>query len=119
MLTQPIIIVLDKFSEMDVEEPIPDCVNRNFEITGLDVVEPSSLPSLGLAKCQKLCKHTLGCLYFSWRHDYVPQCFLKLGDAAEPWNDASVLPRLASYSGPAKCGTKYLLSVYTLNILRL
>ena len=89
-------------------ETVPSCVHRNIDITGFDVIQPSSLPSIGLAECQKLCELTLGCAYFSWRNGYVVQCFLKFSEAAKSWQEVTAFPRPNYYSGPAKCGIKFI-----------
>ena len=107
-----IAFILDKLSENAISETIPSCVHRNFYITGLDVIAPSSLPTVGLTECQKLCQLTVGCVYFSWRNGYVVQCFLKLSMASKPWQEITSFPRPNYYSGPANCGMKFTSSLY-------
>ena len=95
-------------SEYDLEQEIPQCVRKNIDIKGYDIVDPKNLPTKSLRKCQELCQLTLGCQYFSWSKVPIKQCFLKLREAVASWNEEATTPNLNVYSGPANCGKKCL-----------
>ena len=95
-------------SEYDLEQDIPQCLRRNFDIKGYDIVDPKSIPTKSLTQCQEFCRITLGCQYFSWNKGPVKQCFLKLREAVVSWHEESTTPHTNVYSGPANCGKNYL-----------
>ena len=98
------VLFADEISENGFQQSIPEkCIRKNFDIKGHDIINPKFLSTLSLIECQTLCKHTIGCHFFTYKIGSDHPCFLKLASALNEWNKTPAYPVRMTYTGLPDC----------------